>query len=152
LILHFTQFDREAQFGPRVGLHAPGMFIARLKRTVASTGGTLVRGPTRTTKLSRVLSWQRHVRAQVVVAAVVPLSLWRPSPTRPLLGVVFPPTSIHQSFFPRMPNRGTPRVGKVGNPESSIRAHHGTARVRGSLCLAVSRIPGDRVRLPKSPS
>jgi hypothetical protein len=30
----------QKQFGKSVGLRAPGMFIAQLKRTVASTGGT----------------------------------------------------------------------------------------------------------------
>jgi hypothetical protein len=36
-----------------VGLRAPGMLIDHLKRTVASTGGTLLEVPTRTTKLSQ---------------------------------------------------------------------------------------------------
>ena len=43
----------QKQFGKSVGLRAPGMFIDMLKRTVASTGGTLVEVPTRTTKLSQ---------------------------------------------------------------------------------------------------
>jgi hypothetical protein len=36
-----------------VGLRAPGMVIEHLRRTVASTGGTLVEVPTQTTKLSQ---------------------------------------------------------------------------------------------------
>ena len=28
----------------------------------------------------------------------------------------WPPIWIHQISFPRVPKRGTPRVGKVGNP------------------------------------
>ena len=36
-----------------MGLRAPGMFIDMLKRTVASTGGTLVEVPTQRTKLSQ---------------------------------------------------------------------------------------------------
>ncbi|GHO46130.1 zinc ribbon domain-containing protein [Ktedonospora formicarum] len=40
-------------YGKSVGLRAPGMFVALLKRTVASTGGTLVEVPTRTTALSQ---------------------------------------------------------------------------------------------------
>jgi len=36
-----------------VGLHAPGMLIDHLRRTVAKTGGTLHEVPTRTTKLSQ---------------------------------------------------------------------------------------------------
>jgi hypothetical protein len=40
-------------YGKSVGLRAPGMLIEHLRRTVASTGGTLSEVPTRTTKLSQ---------------------------------------------------------------------------------------------------
>jgi hypothetical protein len=43
----------QKQYGRSVGLRAPGMFVALLKRTVASTGGTLLEVPTHTTKLSQ---------------------------------------------------------------------------------------------------
>jgi hypothetical protein len=43
----------QKQYGRSVGLRAPGMLIAHLKRTVASTGGTLIEVPTRSTKLSQ---------------------------------------------------------------------------------------------------
>ena len=43
----------QKQFGKSVGTHAPGMFIERLKRTVASTGGILIEVPTSTTTLSQ---------------------------------------------------------------------------------------------------
>jgi hypothetical protein len=43
----------QKQYGKSVGLRAPGMFLALLKRTVASTGGTLSEVPTRQTKLSQ---------------------------------------------------------------------------------------------------
>jgi hypothetical protein len=43
----------QKQYGKSVGLRAPGMFIAQLRRTVASTGGTLVEVPTPSTKLSQ---------------------------------------------------------------------------------------------------
>jgi transposase len=43
----------QKQFGTSVGLRAPGMFIEQLKRTVASTGGTLWEVSTRRTKLSQ---------------------------------------------------------------------------------------------------
>jgi hypothetical protein len=43
----------QKQYGRSVGLRAPGMFIELLRRTVASTGGTLHEVPTRTTKLSQ---------------------------------------------------------------------------------------------------
>jgi len=43
----------QKQFGKSVGFRAPGMLIDRLRRTVASTGGTLTEFPTRPTKLSQ---------------------------------------------------------------------------------------------------
>ncbi|HEY6408659.1 MAG TPA: transposase [Ktedonobacteraceae bacterium] len=43
----------QRQYGRSVGLRAPGMLIEQLKRTVASTGGTLHEVPTRSTKLSQ---------------------------------------------------------------------------------------------------
>jgi hypothetical protein len=43
----------QKQYGKSVGLRAPGLFVDRLKRTVAKTGGTLHEVPTRTTKLSQ---------------------------------------------------------------------------------------------------
>jgi len=43
----------QKRYGSSVGLRAPGMLIDHLKRTVASTGGTLHEVPTRSTKLSQ---------------------------------------------------------------------------------------------------
>ena len=43
----------QKQYGKSVGLRAPGMFMDHLRRTVASTGGTLHEVPTRSTKLSQ---------------------------------------------------------------------------------------------------
>ena len=43
----------QKQYGRSVGLRAPGMFIEMLRRTVASTGGTLVEVPTQRAKLSQ---------------------------------------------------------------------------------------------------
>ena len=43
----------QKQYGRSVGLRAPGMFIDMLRRTVASTGGTLIEVSKRTTKLSQ---------------------------------------------------------------------------------------------------
>jgi hypothetical protein len=40
-------------YGKSVGLRAPGMFVEHLRRTVASTGGTLIEVSTRNTKLSQ---------------------------------------------------------------------------------------------------
>ena len=43
----------QKQYGKSVGLRAPGMFVSMLRRTVASTGGTLIEVPTRAAKLSQ---------------------------------------------------------------------------------------------------
>jgi hypothetical protein len=43
----------QKRYGKSVGRCAPGMLIAHMRRTVASTGGTLHEVPTRTTKLSQ---------------------------------------------------------------------------------------------------
>jgi hypothetical protein len=43
----------QKQYGKSVGLRAPGMLIAHLKRTVARTGGILHEVPTRSTRLSQ---------------------------------------------------------------------------------------------------
>ncbi len=43
----------QRQYGKSVGLRAPGMFVEMLRRTVASTGGTLIEVSTRTAKLSQ---------------------------------------------------------------------------------------------------
>jgi len=43
----------QKQYGRSVGLRAPGMLIAHLRRTVASTGCTLIEIPTRSNKLSQ---------------------------------------------------------------------------------------------------
>jgi len=43
----------QKRYSTSVGLRAPGMLIDHLRRTVASTGGTLIEVPTRATKLSQ---------------------------------------------------------------------------------------------------
>jgi hypothetical protein len=43
----------QKRYGRSVGLRAPGMFVELLRRTVASTGGTLLEVSTRSTKLSQ---------------------------------------------------------------------------------------------------
>ncbi len=49
--LSYTAWQK--QYGKSVGLRAPGMLIAHLKRTVASTGGSLVEISTRKARLSQ---------------------------------------------------------------------------------------------------
>jgi hypothetical protein len=43
----------QKQYGKSVGRNAPGMFLKQLRRTVASTGGTLSEFPTHSTRLSQ---------------------------------------------------------------------------------------------------
>jgi Putative transposase DNA-binding domain len=43
----------QKQYGRSIGLRAPGMFVEQLRRTVASTGGTLLEVSPRQTKLSQ---------------------------------------------------------------------------------------------------
>ena len=44
----------QKRYGRSIGLRAPGMFVEQLRRTVASTGGTLLKVSTRATKLSQL--------------------------------------------------------------------------------------------------
>ena len=43
----------QKQYGRSIGLRAPGMFVEQLRRTVASTGGTLIEVPTSRARLSQ---------------------------------------------------------------------------------------------------
>jgi hypothetical protein len=53
----------QKQYGKSVGLRAPGMFVEMLRRTVASTGGTLLEVPPRQAKLSQFChGCGRHVK------------------------------------------------------------------------------------------
>ncbi len=53
----------QKQYGKSVGLRAPGMFVEMLRRTVASTGGTLIEVPPRQAKLSQFChGCGRHVK------------------------------------------------------------------------------------------
>ena len=63
----------QKRYGKSVGLRTPGMLIAHLKRTVASTGGTLHEVPTRSTKLSQYCHGCGHVRHQAALAALAPV-------------------------------------------------------------------------------
>jgi hypothetical protein len=53
----------QKQYGKSVGMRAPGMFVEQLRRTVASTGGTLIEVSTRSTKLSQFChGCGRHIK------------------------------------------------------------------------------------------
>jgi hypothetical protein len=65
----------QKQYGKSVGLRAPGMFVEVLRRTVASTGGTLIARSAAKSQTLPVLPWLRQVREKAALAAVpsVPL-------------------------------------------------------------------------------
>jgi hypothetical protein len=138
------------QHGRSVGLRAPGMFIALLRCTVASMGGTLSEVSTHTTRLSQFCHGGGKSRAQAVVAALHHCACGV-SAHRDLCSAFWPPIWKEQIPILRAP--GTRGDLKVGSP--ACRQHTSTQfnmRVRGTCCLALSRIPGDGARLPKSPS
>src|SRR5215469_5181396 len=67
---------RHKQFGKSVGLRAPGMFRALLKRTVASTGGTQGARLHALDQTLAVLSWLRKVSQEAALAALAKVALW----------------------------------------------------------------------------
>ena len=141
----------QKQFGKSVGLRAPGMFIELLKRTVASTGGTLVEVPTRTHQTLAILSWLRPVCARSRCGSAgtsAPVASGPSSVTSTRR--FWPPIWTQQILFPRVP--GTSGTGKVGSP--ACRQHTSkpsNAQVRGSTLPRSFGIPGVGARLPKSP-
>ena len=142
----------QKQFGRSVGLRAPGMFMASLKRTVASTGGTLVEVPTRSTKLSQFC----HSCGQFV-----PKPLWQRwhecpcgvSAQRDLYSA-FLVTYLEPPEY--LPSYARPRyAASWEGREPGLRAAYEQAIQRASVGQHLPRsfgIPGDRARLPKSPS
>jgi hypothetical protein len=66
----------QKQFGRSVGLRAPGMFIAMLRRTGASHGRHPARSLHAQYQTLPVLSWLRPVHPQAALAALAPVSLW----------------------------------------------------------------------------
>jgi hypothetical protein len=142
----------QKQFGKSVGLRAPGMFIALLKRTVARTGGTLVEVPTRSTKLSQFCHgcgqfvpkplWQRWH------ACPCGISVQRDLYSAFLAAYLDPPDYLPSCALQRY------AAGWEGR-EPGLQAAYEQAIQRASAGQHVPRsfgIPGDRARLPKSPS
>lgn len=66
----------QKQFGKSVGLHAPGMFIALLRRTGASDGRHPGGSSHPHHQTLAVLSWLRPVCSQAALAALARVSLW----------------------------------------------------------------------------
>ena len=78
----------QKRYGRSVGLRAPGMFIEMLRRTVASTGGTLHEIPTRTHKAVPVLPWLWAMYEKTALAAASSVRLrHRAGAARSVFGV-----------------------------------------------------------------
>jgi transposase len=140
----------QKQFGRSVGLRAPGMFIEMLRRTVASTGGTLVEVPTRSTKLSQFCHgcgksakkplWQRWHECPCGIGPI------QRDLYSAFLAAYLDPVDL-------LPSCARYR-GYWEGREPGLRAAYEQAIQRASAGQHVPRsfgIPGDRVRLPKSP-
>ena len=141
---------RPQQFGKSVGLRAPGMFIALLKRTVARTGGTLVEVSTRSTKLSQFC----HGCGQFVKKPL--WQRWHEC----LCGIGPIQRDLYSAFLaayldPADPFPSCARYqGYWEGREPGLRVAYEQAMQRASAGQPVPRsfgIPEDRVRLPKSP-
>jgi hypothetical protein len=61
------------QFGRSVGLRAPGMFLAILRRTGASHGRHPARSPHLTYQALAILSWLWHLRQEAALPALAPV-------------------------------------------------------------------------------
>src|SRR6185437_15744885 len=140
----------QKQFGKSVGLRAPGMFIALLKRTVARTGGTLVEVPTRTTKLSQFC----HGCGQFV-----PKPLWQRWHQCPC-GIGPIQRDLYSAFLaayldPADPLPSCARYqGYWEGREPGLQAAYEHSIQRASAGQPLPRsfgIPGVGARLPKSP-
>ena len=136
----------QKQFGKSVGLRAPGMFIALLKRTVASTGGTQGARPHTQHQTLAVLSRLRPVCQEAVVAALAPVPLWDwANPARPLLGGSFRLSGSSRSSSLVCPIAVRRRLGRSGTrPAGSIRAS-----IQTSECEAAC---ASQLRYPRRPS
>ena len=66
----------QKQYGKSVGLRAPGMFVAQLRRTGASHGRHPARSSHAASQTFTVLSWLRTARQKAAVAALASLCLW----------------------------------------------------------------------------
>ncbi len=141
----------QKRYGRSVGLRAPGMLIDHLRRTVASTGGTLHEVPTRSTKLSQYCHG---------CGAFVPKPLWQRWHQCPC-GVGPVQRDLYSAFLAAYldPADPIPSCARYVVPwegaEARLLAAHERATQRAKEGQVVPRsmgIPCARARLPKSPS
>ena len=134
--------------GKSVGLRAPGMFVALLRRTVASTGGTLHEVPTRSTKLSQYChgagSWSKNPSRSGFTSVAVASGRCNGICIRRF----WPPTLIQDTQTSLMPS--TTGIGKVRRRACGQHGRKETnGRKRGNVPRSFG-IPRARVRLPRS--
>jgi hypothetical protein len=141
----------QKRYGRSVGLRAPGMLIDHLRRTVASTGGTLHEVPTRSTKLSQYCHG---------CGAFVNKPLWQRWHQCPC-GVGPVQRDLYAAFLaayldPADPNPSCAQyVIPWEGAEARLLAAHERASQRAKEGQVVPRsmgIPRAGARLPKSPS
>jgi transposase len=138
----------QKQFGKSVGLRAPGMFVAHLKRIVAKTGGTLREVPTSTSKLSQYChQCKTHVKK--------PLSQrWHHCPC----GIGPVQRDLYSAFLLAYldPAETLPSIthdewaGVESRLKAVVEILHQRAKEGQSLPQSFG-IPGARARRPKSP-
>jgi hypothetical protein len=142
----------QKRYGRSVGLRAPGMLIDQLRRTVASTGGTLHEVPTRSTKLSQYCHgcgafvnkplWQRWHQCACGIG-----------PVQRDLYAAFLAAYLDPAADP-IPSRAQYVVPWKG-AEARLRAAHERVTQRANEGQVMPRsmgIPRAGARLPKSPS
>jgi hypothetical protein len=141
----------QKQYGKSVGFRAPGMFIEMLRRTVASTGGTLTEVPTRSSTLSQWCHgcgtrmkkplWQRWHRCACGIGPVQ--------------------RDLYSAFLaayldPAHPIPSCARYAEYWEgAEARLRAAHERVQQRviaGHVLPQSMGIPHARARLPQSPS
>jgi hypothetical protein len=141
----------QKRYGSSVGLRAPGLLIDHLKRTVASTGGTLHEVPTRTTKLSQFCHG---------CGALVPKPLWQRWHQCPC-GIGPVQRDLYSAFLAAYldPADPIPSCARYVVPwegaEARLLAAHERAQERAKEGQVVPRsmgIPRAGARLPKSRS
>jgi transposase len=141
----------QKQYGRSVGLRAPGMFMELLKRTVASTGGTLIEVKTHKTKLSQFC----HDCGKTVKK---PLSQrWHACPC----GIGPVQRDLYSAFLAAYMEAPDSRPSCAHyaayweGAEARLRAAHERVIQRAKAGQVVPQsmgVPHARVRLPQSPS
>ena len=139
----------QKQYGKSVELRAPGMFIDMLRRTVASTGGTLHEVLTRSTNSRNIVTAAACLSEKVPRAAGSPVWVWHRA------GAM----DLHLAFLaayldPRHPDPSHAQYQQYWeSAEARLRAawEEGYKRAKeGQIVLRSFGVPRARARLPRS--